>query len=73
MKNNNEIKDSKKAKCVRLIAEMLDGLQVPLSVKGVAPLFGTALAPYMDLLQLLSVDGFEDQTGFIKRLERVIN
>ena len=72
MKNNNEIKDSKKAKCIRLIAEMLEGLQFPVSASGAPAIFGTALAPYVELLQILNVNDFQDQSFFINKLESVI-
>ena len=69
------MKNKKRDKLIRLLAEVLQGLQVPIMTRRGSMLLGTAFAPYLELLPLLGmgVDEVEDYDGFIERLERCLN
>ena len=66
-------KDEKRDRAIRLITEVLRGLQVPaLTTKGPL-LLGTAFAPYIELTQLLGINFFEDYKDFLSKLTKIIN
>jgi len=70
--NRNEEWDEKRDKAIRLIAEVLEGLQVP-ALTGKGPLLlGTAFMPYIELVQLLGIDFFEDYISFVSKLMTTI-
>jgi len=61
-------------KLIRLLAEVLDGLQVPATMTNRGPmLLGTAFLPYVEILKLLNVHVIEDQAKFIELLEKALS
>ena len=70
--SSNEDKDEKRNKTIRLVAEILEGLQVPAATSKGPLLLGAAFMPYIELTRLLNINFFEDYASFLSKLTAAI-